>query len=56
MIEVPLSALEVAMVQTGTRAVETLRDTTPFAQGMESLGYHRIWTTHPPSAPSHRSY
>ncbi|MGW1376664.1 LLM class flavin-dependent oxidoreductase [Streptomyces sp. NPDC002446] len=43
MIDVPLSALEVAMVQTGTRAVETLRDTTAFAQGMERLGYHRIW-------------
>ncbi|MGX7760108.1 MsnO8 family LLM class oxidoreductase [Streptomyces angustmyceticus] len=43
MIEVPLSALEVAMVQAGTRAVETLRDTTAFAQGLERLGYHRIW-------------
>ncbi|WP_328731296.1 LLM class flavin-dependent oxidoreductase [Streptomyces caniferus] len=43
MIDVPLSALEVAMVQTGTRAVETLRDTTAFAQGLERLGYHRIW-------------
>ncbi|MGW7248101.1 LLM class flavin-dependent oxidoreductase [Streptomyces decoyicus] len=43
MIDVPLSALEVAMVQTGTRPVETLRDTTAFAQGLEQLGYHRIW-------------
>ncbi|MGI5260907.1 MsnO8 family LLM class oxidoreductase [Streptomyces angustmyceticus] len=43
MIEVPLSALEVAMVQAGTRAVEPLRDTTAFAQGLERLGYHRIW-------------
>lgn len=31
------------MVQTGTRAVETLRDTAAFAQGVERLGYHRIW-------------
>ncbi len=31
------------MVQTGTRAVKTLRDTTAFAQGMERLGYHRVW-------------
>lgn len=31
------------MVQTGTRAVETLRDTAAFAQGLERLGYHRIW-------------
>ncbi|EPD91828.1 LLM class flavin-dependent oxidoreductase [Streptomyces albus] len=43
MIDVPLSALEVAMVQTGTRAVDTLRDTVPFAQELERLGYHRIW-------------
>ncbi|MFG2207391.1 MsnO8 family LLM class oxidoreductase [Streptomyces sp. NPDC048638] len=43
MIDVPLSALEVAMVQTGTRAVETLRDTAAFAQGVERLGYHRVW-------------
>ncbi|MEV6951079.1 MsnO8 family LLM class oxidoreductase [Streptomyces sp. NPDC051183] len=43
MIDVPLSALEVAMVQTGSRALDTLRDTAAFAQGMEHLGYHRIW-------------
>ncbi|MFD5733056.1 MsnO8 family LLM class oxidoreductase [Streptomyces sioyaensis] len=43
MIDVPLSALEVAMVQTGRRAVETLRDTAAFAQGLERLGYHRVW-------------
>ncbi|UZJ32744.1 MsnO8 family LLM class oxidoreductase [Streptomyces endophytica] len=43
MIDVPLSALEVAMVQTGTRPEETLRDTAPFAREMERLGYHRIW-------------
>lgn len=43
MIDVPLSGLEVAMVQTGSRAVETLRDTAAFAQELERLGYHRIW-------------
>ncbi|MBU3865820.1 MsnO8 family LLM class oxidoreductase [Streptomyces sp. 4503] len=43
MIDVPLSALEVAMVQTGTRAVDTLRDTTAFAQRLDALGYHRLW-------------
>ncbi|MEU9038576.1 LLM class flavin-dependent oxidoreductase [Streptomyces sp. NPDC048352] len=43
MIDIPLSALEVAMVQTGTRAVDTLRDTAAFAQELERLGYHRIW-------------
>lgn len=31
------------MVQTGTRAEETLRDTAAFAREMERLGYHRIW-------------
>ncbi|WP_438489906.1 LLM class flavin-dependent oxidoreductase [Streptomyces sp. S186] len=43
MIDVPLSALEVAMVQSGAAALETLRDTAAFAQGVERLGYHRIW-------------
>ncbi|MGP3979486.1 LLM class flavin-dependent oxidoreductase [Streptomyces sp. KR80] len=43
MFGIPLSALEVAMVQTGARAVDTLRDTAAFAQGLERLGYHRIW-------------
>ncbi|MFI9235475.1 LLM class flavin-dependent oxidoreductase [Streptomyces sp. NPDC053079] len=43
MIDIPLSALEVAIVQKGARAVDTLRDTTAFAQGIERLGYHRIW-------------
>ncbi|MCJ1676356.1 MsnO8 family LLM class oxidoreductase [Streptomyces sp. APSN-46.1] len=43
MIDIPLSALEVAMVQTGARAVDTLRDTAAFARGLERLGYHRIW-------------
>ncbi|RKT08619.1 luciferase family oxidoreductase group 1 [Streptomyces sp. 3211.6] len=43
MVEIPLSALEVAMVQTGTRALDTLRDTAAFAQELERLGYHRLW-------------
>ncbi len=43
MLDIPLSALEVAMVQTGTRPADTLRDTAAFAQGLEHLGYHRIW-------------
>jgi luciferase family oxidoreductase group 1 len=43
MVGLPLSALEVAMVQTGARAVDTLRDTAAFAQELERLGYHRIW-------------
>ncbi|MER5810238.1 LLM class flavin-dependent oxidoreductase [Streptomyces sp. NPDC002033] len=43
MLDIPLSVLEVAMVQTDTRAADTLRDTTAFAQEAERLGYHRIW-------------
>ncbi|MGW1754743.1 LLM class flavin-dependent oxidoreductase [Streptomyces mirabilis] len=43
MITVPLSALEVAMVQTGARATDTLRDTTEFARRLEDLGYLRLW-------------
>ncbi|MDC2960694.1 LLM class flavin-dependent oxidoreductase [Streptomyces gilvifuscus] len=43
MITVPLSALEVAMVQSGAPAVDTLRDTTEFARRLEGLGYERLW-------------
>ncbi|MFE9835328.1 LLM class flavin-dependent oxidoreductase [Streptomyces sp. NPDC005551] len=43
MIPLPLSALEVAMVQTGTRAADTLRDTTEFARRLDALGYRRLW-------------
>ncbi|MFJ5274368.1 LLM class flavin-dependent oxidoreductase [Streptomyces sp. NPDC088358] len=43
MITVPLSALEVAMVQTGAPAADTLRDTTEFARRLEDLGYQRLW-------------
>ncbi|MER8008052.1 LLM class flavin-dependent oxidoreductase [Streptomyces sp. NPDC094149] len=43
MITVPLSALEVAMVQSGAPAVDTLRDTAEFARRLEVLGYERLW-------------
>ncbi|MFF4395371.1 LLM class flavin-dependent oxidoreductase [Streptomyces sp. NPDC001480] len=43
MISVPLSALEVAMVQAGARAADTLRDTTEFVRRLEDLGYQRLW-------------
>ncbi|MCX4905849.1 LLM class flavin-dependent oxidoreductase [Streptomyces sp. NBC_00878] len=43
MITVPLSALEVAMVQTGTAAADTLRDTTEVARRLDDLGYLRLW-------------
>ncbi|OEJ62215.1 monooxygenase [Streptomyces agglomeratus] len=43
MVDIPFSALEVAVVQAGSPAVDTLRDTAAFAQGLERLGYHRIW-------------
>lgn len=43
MIDLPLSALEVAMVQAGSRALETLRDTAEFARRLDALGYRRLW-------------
>lgn len=42
-IDVPLSILEVAAVQAGTQAVDSLRQTATFAQKAERLGYRRIW-------------
>ncbi|MFI6346072.1 MsnO8 family LLM class oxidoreductase [Streptomyces sp. NPDC050560] len=43
MSDVPLSALEVAAIQAGARAVDTLRDTAPFAARLDRLGYRRLW-------------
>ncbi|MFR0354029.1 LLM class flavin-dependent oxidoreductase [Streptomyces sediminimaris] len=43
MITVALSALEVAMVQSGARPEDTLRDTAAFARRVEDLGYRRLW-------------
>lgn len=43
MMAVPFSVLEVAMVQTDTNPVATLRDTTEFARKVEALGYRRLW-------------
>ncbi|MGW0946329.1 LLM class flavin-dependent oxidoreductase [Streptomyces sp. NPDC002623] len=43
MITLPFSALEVAMVQSGSSAADTLRDTAEFARRIEGLGYLRLW-------------
>ncbi|MEU3985645.1 LLM class flavin-dependent oxidoreductase [Streptomyces sp. NPDC026672] len=43
MITVPLSALEVAAVQTGSRPEDTLRDTAEVARRLDGLGYRRLW-------------
>ena len=43
MITIPIGALEVAMVQAGARAADTLRDTAEFARRIEDLGYLRLW-------------
>ncbi|MFE2939234.1 LLM class flavin-dependent oxidoreductase [Streptomyces sp. NPDC059255] len=43
MINVPLSALEVAMVQAGADPAATLRDTAAFAGHLDRLGYRRLW-------------
>ncbi|MFJ8335771.1 LLM class flavin-dependent oxidoreductase [Streptomyces sp. NPDC094437] len=39
----PVGALEVAMVQTGARAADTVRDTADFARAVEELGCSRLW-------------
>jgi luciferase family oxidoreductase group 1 len=43
MSEIPLSALELAMVQAGGRPADALHDTAAFAQELAGLGYRRIW-------------
>lgn len=43
MSEIPLSALELGMIQAGGRRANALRDTAAFAQELEGLGYRRIW-------------
>ncbi|MEV0118193.1 LLM class flavin-dependent oxidoreductase [Streptomyces sp. NPDC050844] len=43
MIELPLSALEVAMVEAGTSAADALRNCDGAAQELDRLGYHRLW-------------
>ncbi|MFE7173348.1 MsnO8 family LLM class oxidoreductase [Streptomyces sp. NPDC057616] len=43
MITAALGALEVAMVQSGARPEDTLRDTTAFARRLEELGLRRLW-------------
>ncbi|MFD8221081.1 MsnO8 family LLM class oxidoreductase [Streptomyces sp. NPDC059697] len=39
----PLSALELAMIQAGSQPADALRDTAAFAQELEGLGYRRLW-------------
>lgn len=43
MSDIPLSALDIAFVQTDSRPADTLRETAVAAQALERLGYHRIW-------------
>ncbi|MGW5059523.1 LLM class flavin-dependent oxidoreductase [Streptomyces sp. NPDC004096] len=43
MLTTPLGALEVALVQSGARAVDTLHGTAGFARRIEDLGYRRLW-------------
>jgi luciferase family oxidoreductase group 1 len=40
---VPLSALEVAPVESGTTARQALRDTVELARRLEQFGYRRLW-------------
>ncbi|MEV2253316.1 LLM class flavin-dependent oxidoreductase [Streptomyces sp. NPDC050147] len=43
MIDLPLSALEVAMVEAGTSAADALRACDGAARELDRLGYHRLW-------------
>ncbi|MGW8375017.1 LLM class flavin-dependent oxidoreductase [Streptomyces sp. ODS28] len=43
MVEIPLSVLELATLQSGARAVEVVRDTGAVARELEALGYRRLW-------------
>ncbi|MBL1099245.1 MsnO8 family LLM class oxidoreductase [Streptomyces coffeae] len=43
MIDLPLSALEVAIVEAGTSAGDALRNCTQAAAHLDSLGYKRLW-------------
>jgi luciferase family oxidoreductase group 1 len=43
MSEIPLSALELGMIQAGGRRADALRDTAACAQELEGLGYRRLW-------------
>ncbi|MEV0321606.1 MsnO8 family LLM class oxidoreductase [Streptomyces sp. NPDC050658] len=43
MIELPLSALEVAIVEAGTPTSDALRNCDRAAQELDRLGYHRLW-------------
>jgi luciferase family oxidoreductase group 1 len=43
MSEISLSALEIPMIQAGSRAADALRETVICAQELERLGYRRVW-------------
>ncbi|MEK8169377.1 LLM class flavin-dependent oxidoreductase [Streptomyces sp. M19] len=43
MIDLPLSALEVVMVEAGRSAAETLHACAGFARELDRLGYRRLW-------------
>jgi luciferase family oxidoreductase group 1 len=43
MINVPLSALDLALVQNGTSAADALAAATALARGIEQRGYRRLW-------------
>jgi luciferase family oxidoreductase group 1 len=43
MINVSLSALEIPVIQAGTRAVDVLSGTARLAKDLEQLGYRRLW-------------
>ncbi|MGH4031556.1 LLM class flavin-dependent oxidoreductase [Actinomycetota bacterium Odt1-20B] len=52
MIELPLSALEVAMVEAGTPTSAALRNAEETALALDRLGYHRLWFAEHHRSPS----
>lgn len=42
-INIPISLLELALINRGSNAQETLEKTTEIAQKADDLGYHRLW-------------
>lgn len=52
MADLPLSALELAVVEAGRSATEVLASTAKVAGRLEELGYHRIWIAEHHGSPA----
>ncbi|HEY0806650.1 MAG TPA: LLM class flavin-dependent oxidoreductase [Pseudonocardiaceae bacterium] len=52
MTDVPLSALELALVESGRAATDALGQVAEMARRLEDLGYHRIWIAEHHGSPA----